>query len=193
MTTIVATVVTVTADTVVTVTADIHWAKLTIWHQLGGFRFLISFNAHIVPMFHWKLTRFWEAGGGHVILHFTDKTSGFLSLKDMSKVTLLSRMDSEAQLICLAVTYPYSLYYTSAIPACGHYAPQMILCMFVLPFYFHNRHQSCSKINDCVLLYCSSIQIALCPKDKQVMASLFICVSISFHPVPDNKLNFWWG
>lgn len=138
--------------TVITITASIHWAKLTIWHRLGGFRFLISFNAHFVPTFHWNLTQFWEAGSGRVILHFTDKTSGSLSLKDMSEVTLLSSTDSRVQIICLPVSYPYSLYYTSPIPALGHSAPQMILCIFVLPFYFHSRHQYCSKINDCVLL-----------------------------------------
>lgn len=48
----------------------------------------------------------------------------------MSKVTLLSRIDTRVQVIYLPVRYPSSLYYTSQMPAHGHNAPQMILCLF---------------------------------------------------------------
>ena len=171
-----------------------YWAWLSDYLALtGGFRSLISWNAHLVPMLHLNPTQSWEACSTSVILHVADKTSGSLSLKDMSKVTVLNSMDLRVQVIYLPVRYPNSPHYTSQIPGLGHYAPQMILCMFVLPFYFHGRNQYCSEINDCVLPYCSFIQIALCPKEKQVMASLCICVPFSFHLVPDNKLNFWWG
>lgn len=55
-------------------------------------------------MLHLNLTQFWEARSTSVILHFIDKSSVSLSLKDMYKVTVLSSVDSRVWVIYLPVS-----------------------------------------------------------------------------------------
>lgn len=92
--------------TVITV-VNIYWGQLTMWHWVGAFDFLSYWVLTSSLCCIWTLLsprRLTELASS-----FTVQTRGSLRLKDMSKVIVLSRMDTSIYVVYLPVSYPSSL------------------------------------------------------------------------------------